>query len=82
MQQRNLNTDDANDRVLLSQFSMMLSEKCTTNEYKRYHMNITNFFYPKILLGETDIVEPIFFNTRENVDETKRNLFLTYQCRD
>jgi len=68
MQQRNLNTDDPYDRVLLSQFSMMLAEKCTDSEHKRYTMNITSFFYPKLLLGETTTVEPIYFNTRESAE--------------
>ena len=82
MQQRNLNTNDPYDRVLLSQFSMMLSEKCTSNDYKKYTMNITSFFFPKLLLGETTTVEPIYFNTRESAEQAKRNLLLTYQCKD
>jgi hypothetical protein len=45
-------------------------------------MNITNFFYPKVLLGETTPVEPIYFNTLETAEEAKRNLMLTYQCKD
>jgi len=31
-------------------------------------MNITNFFFPKLLLGETATVEPIYFNTRETAE--------------
>lgn len=60
----------------------MLSEKCTSPEQKSYTMNITNFFFPKLLLGETTTVEPIYFNTRETAEQAKLDLLLTYQCKD
>lgn len=68
IQQRNLNTSNPNDRILLSQFSKILSEKCLSSAPWSYTMNITNFFFPKLLLGETKTVEPIYFNTRETAE--------------
>lgn len=37
---------------------------------------------PKLLLGETSFVEPIFFSLRENEAYARKNILLTYRCKD
>jgi hypothetical protein len=46
-----------------------MTEECNYEEedpVPSYTLNITEFFMPKILLGETKNVEPIYFSTRES----------------
>jgi hypothetical protein len=63
-----LDPDSKKDQHLLGQFSKMMSDVCNENERNRYTMNITDFFMPKILLGETSTAEPIYFSTRETLE--------------
>jgi len=45
----------------------MMTESCSDNNINSHTMNITDFFMPKILLGDTSAAEPIYFSTRETL---------------
>lgn len=60
-----------------------MTETCSEYTQKpSYSLNITDFFMPKILLGETSTVEPIYFSTRETPEQARRNVLLEYRCKD
>ena len=81
---RIFNNTDPDDVKLLGNFLNLVGKTCSDPlSPNSADLNITNFFRPNLLLGESTDAKPISLGIKSK-DEApvKKNLILTYQCKD
>jgi len=78
MQQRNIDVNNPEDALLLTQMSKIMTEKCLPDSPEQTTLNITNFYSDKVLLGGDSTVQNIIVSDTDK----NHNILLTYKCKD